>query len=114
MPKVLLIEDDQETASEIVAELTSRGFDVDWAATGIEGLDKARADEADAMVVDPLLPGVDGLTIIEVGRKDKATTPGLVLSPLGAVNNRGPGLRAGAADYLTNPFARADLLQRLK
>ena len=52
MPKVLLIEDDQETAQEIVAELESRGFNVDWAATGVEGLDKARVDQADAMVVE--------------------------------------------------------------
>ena len=58
MPKVLLIEDDQETAREIRAELIERGFDVDWAATGIEGLDKARAGQADAMIVDRLLPGI--------------------------------------------------------
>jgi DNA-binding NtrC family response regulator len=61
MPKVLLIEDDDETAQEITAELVHRGFDVDWAATGIAGLDKARAGEADAIIVDRLLPGVDGL-----------------------------------------------------
>jgi two-component system, OmpR family, response regulator len=63
MPRVLLIEDDHETANEIMAELVGCGFDVDWAATGIEGLDKARAGEADAMIVGRLLPGVDGLTI---------------------------------------------------
>jgi two-component system OmpR family response regulator len=60
MPKVLLIEDDRETAQEIAAELLQRGFDVEWAGTGIEGLDKARAADADAMIVDRLLPGVDG------------------------------------------------------
>jgi two-component system, OmpR family, response regulator len=114
MPKVLLIEDDQETASEIVAELTSRGFDVDWAATGIEGLDKARADEADAMVVDRLLPGVDGLTIIEVVRKEHVTTPVLVLSALGGVDDRVRGLRAGGDDYLTKPFALVELVARLE
>jgi two-component system, OmpR family, response regulator len=63
MPRVLLIEDDHETANEIMAELVGCGFDVDWAATGIGGLDKARAGEADAMIVGRLLPGVDGLTI---------------------------------------------------
>ena len=71
MPRVLLIEDDSETASEIVAELADRGFDVDWASTGIEGLDKARAGKADAMIVDRLLPGIDGLTIIEVVREER-------------------------------------------
>jgi two-component system OmpR family response regulator len=114
MPKVLLIEDDHETASEIVAELQSRGFDVDWAATGIEGLDKARADEADAMVVDRLLPGVDGLTIIEQVRKERITKPVLVLSALGAVDDRVRGLRAGGDDYLTKPFALVELVARLE
>jgi two-component system OmpR family response regulator len=114
MPKVLLIEDDQETANEIVAELESRGFDVDWASTGIEGLDKARADGADAMVVDRLLPGVDGLTIIEVVRKEQVTTPVLVLSALGGVDDRVRGLRAGGDDYLTKPFALVELVARLE
>jgi two-component system OmpR family response regulator len=114
MPRVLLIEDDQETANEIVAELVSRGFEVDWAATGIEGLDKARGDQADAMVVDRLLPGVDGLTIIEVVRRERVTTPVLVLSALGAVDDRVRGLRAGGDDYLTKPFALVELVARIE
>src|ERR1700746_750015 len=69
MSRVLLIEDDAETAREIMAELVDRGFEVDWAATGIEGLDKARTGEADVMIVDRLLPGVDGLTIIELCKR---------------------------------------------
>src|SRR5262245_22956819 len=101
MPKVLLIEDDRETANEIMAELVERGFDVEWAATGIEGLDKARAGKADAMIVDRLLPGVDGLTIIEAVRQEHLRTPVLVLSALGAVDDRVRGLRAGGDDYLT-------------
>src|SRR5438105_1706613 len=75
MPKVLLIEDHNETANQITTELVNRGFDVDWAATGIEGLDKARAAEADVMIVDRLLPGIDGLTIIEVARREHVRTP---------------------------------------
>jgi two-component system OmpR family response regulator len=114
MPKVLLIEDDRETAHEITAELADRGFDVDWAATGIEGLDKARAADADAMIVDRLLPGVDGLTIIEVVRQECVRTPVLVLSALGAVDDRVRGLRAGGDDYLTKPFAIVELVARLE
>jgi two-component system, OmpR family, response regulator len=114
MPKVLLIEDDRETAHEITAELVHRGFDVDWAGTGIEGLDKARAAEADAMIVDRLLPGVDGLTIIEVVRQERVRTPVLVLSALGAVDDRVRGLRAGGDDYLTKPFAIVELVARLE
>jgi len=70
MAKLLLVEDDQETADEIVGELVHRGFEVEWAATGIEGLDKARTREVDAMIVDRLLPGMDGLTIIAALRQE--------------------------------------------
>jgi two-component system, OmpR family, response regulator len=114
MPKLLLIEDDRETASEIVAELVDRGFDIDWAATGIEGLDKARAGRADAMIVDRLLPGMDGLTIIEAVRQERVHTPVLVLSALGAVDDRVRGLRAGGDDYLTKPFAIVELVARIE
>lgn len=114
MPRVLLIEDDRETADEIVAELVERGFDVDWAATGIEGLDKARAGTADAMIVDRLLPGMDGITIIEAVRQERVRTPVLVLSALGAVDERIRGLRAGGDDYLTKPFAIGELIARVE
>jgi two-component system, OmpR family, response regulator len=114
MPKLLLIEDDRETAREIVAELVDRGFDIDWAATGIEGLDKARAGSADAMIVDRLLPGMDGLTIIEAVRQERVHTPVLVLSALGAVDDRVRGLRAGGDDYLTKPFAIVELVARIE
>jgi two-component system, OmpR family, response regulator len=114
MAKVLLIEDDTETAREIMAELVERGFDVDWAATGVEGLDKARAGKADAMIVDRLLPGVDGLTIIEVMRQERVRTPVLVLSALGAVDDRVRGLRAGGDDYLAKPFAIVELVARIE
>jgi len=114
MPKLLLIEDDRETATEIMAELVDRGFDIDWAATGIEGLDKARAGNADAMIVDRLLPGMDGLTIIEAVRQDRVRTPVLVLSALSAVDDRVRGLRAGGDDYLTKPFAIVELVARIE
>jgi two-component system, OmpR family, response regulator len=114
MPRVLLIEDDEETANAIVAELVDRGFEVDWAATGIEGLDKARAADADAMIVDRLLPGIDGLTIIEVMRQERIRIPVLVLSALAAVDDRVRGLRAGGDDYLTKPFAITELVARIE
>ena len=96
MTKVLLIEDDSETAEEITAELSDRGFEVEWSANGIEGLDKARSTHPDAMIVDRLLPGMDGLTVIEALRKEQVRTPVLVLSALGAVDDRVRGLRMGA------------------
>ena len=113
MPRLLLIEDDAETASEIKAELVDRGFEVDWAASGIEGLDKARSVDPDVMIVDRLLPGMDGLTIIEALRKEECKTPVLVLSALGNVDDRVRGLRAGGDDYLTKPFALPELMARI-
>src|SRR5580700_11980043 len=114
MTKVLLIEDDGETAEEISAELTDRGFEVEWSPDGIEGLDKARAMRPDAMIVDRLLPGIDGLTVIDALRKDQVRTPVLVLSALGAVNDRVRGLRMGGDDYLTKPFAVVELVARVE
>jgi two-component system, OmpR family, response regulator len=114
MVKVLLIEDDDETAQEITAELTDRGFAVEWSSNGIDGLDKARALRPDAMIVDRLLPGMDGLTVIEALRKEQVRTPVLVLSALGAVDDRVRGLRMGGDDYLTKPFAIVELIARIE
>jgi two-component system, OmpR family, response regulator len=114
MARLLLIEDDRETADEIRAELGDRGFDVDWAADGIEGLDKARSGEAEAIIVDRLLPGMDGLTIVEALRREGMRRPVLVLSALSAVDDRVRGLRAGGDDYLTKPFATVELVARVE
>ena len=114
MARLLLIEDDQETADEIRAELGERGFDVDWAANGIEGLDKARLGAAEAMIVDRLLPGMDGLTIIEALRRGACARRSLSMSALGAVDDRVRGLRAGGDDYLTKPFAMVELVARIE
>src|SRR5271168_2058978 len=114
MPKVLLIEDDGETAEEISAELIERGFEVEWSHDGIDGLNMARSMRPDAMIVDRLLPGMDGLAIIDTLRKDQVRTPVLVLSALGAVNDRVRGLRMGGDDYLTKPFAVVELVARIE
>ena len=111
MARVLLIEDDKETADEIGAELGDRGFCVDWTSNGVEGLDKARSGEAEAMIIDRLLPGMDGL---EALRREGVRTPVLVLSALGAVDDRVRGLRAGGDDYLTKPFATVELIARIE
>jgi two-component system OmpR family response regulator len=114
MASVLLIEDDEETASEIRAELSDRGYVVEWAADGIKGLDKARSGEAAIVIVDRMLPGMDGLTIVEALRTEGMRTPVLVLSALGAVDDRVRGLRAGGDDYLTKPFATIELIARIE
>lgn len=114
MTQILLIEDDTETADAIVSELTERGFEVRWAPDGIGGLDYARESSPDAMIVDRMLPGMDGLTVIEALRKDEVRTPVLVLSALGAVDDRVRGLRVGGDDYLTKPFALVELVARVE
>jgi two-component system OmpR family response regulator len=114
MTKILLIEDDAETAEEIAAELVERGFEVEWNADGISGLDTARSSRPDAMIVDRMLPGMDGLAIIETLRQQQVRTPVLVLSALGGVDDRVRGLRAGGDDYLTKPFAILELVARIE
>ena len=111
--RVLVIEDDPETAGEIVTELSSQGFQVDWAATGSDGLARASSGVYDVMTVDRLLPEIDGLTIVEHIRRHGIKTPVLVLSALGEVDERVRGLKAGGDDYLTKPFALVELSARL-
>ena len=114
MTRILLIEDDTETAEAIVAELAERSFEVQWASSGVDGLDRARTSHPDAMIVDRMLPGMDGLTVVEVLRNDQIRTPVLVLSALGAVDDRVRGLRMGGDDYLTKPFAIVELVARIE
>ena len=113
MNRILLIEDDTETAEVIVAELTDRGLRGQWAADGLDG-SIGRAGGSGAMIVDRMLPGMDGLTVIEALRKDQVRTPVLVLSALGAVDDRVRGLRMGGDDYLTKPFAIVELVARIE
>jgi two-component system OmpR family response regulator len=114
MAKVLVIEDDDGTAEEIVEALDDRGYALDRAADGTEGLRRARAGGWDVLVVDRMLPGLDGLTVIETLRHEGIKTPVLVLSALNAVNDRIRGLRAGGDDYLAKPFALSELAARLE
>jgi two-component system OmpR family response regulator len=114
MAKILLIEDDNETVDEVAAELTQRGYEVEVATSGIDGLDKARSTKPDMMVVDRMLPGIDGLTVVETLRGEQSRIPTLILSALGAVDDRVRGLRAGGDDYLTKPFAIVELVARIE
>lgn len=113
-PRLLLIEDDDSIAAEVAEELTTRGYDVTRAATGVEGLDHACAGQFDLMIVDRMLPELDGLTVIESVRAQRINIPVLVLSALSAVDDRVSGLKAGGDDYLTKPFAMEELAARLE
>lgn len=112
--RVLVIEDDRETAAYLVKGLREAGHVVDHAANGRDGLFFATGEKYDVMIVDRLLPQVDGLTIITTVRASGNATPALVLSALGEVDDRIRGFRAGGDDYLVKPFSFAELLARLE
>src|ERR1700744_1902145 len=114
MTKILLIEDDQETAAEIISDICQRGFIIDHAADGVNGLELAKTREWDILIVDRMLPGEDGLSIIEALRRAEIRTPALVLSALGGTDDKVRGLRSGGDDYLTKPFALIELSARLE
>jgi two-component system OmpR family response regulator len=111
--KILLIEDDADTSTYVVKELRAQGHEVDHSATGRDGLALACAGGHHLMVIDRMLPGVDGLTIVKKARAAGIRAPVLLLTTLGGINDRVEGLEAGADDYLTKPFALAELLARV-
>jgi two-component system, OmpR family, response regulator len=111
--RILVIEDDPDAARYLVKGLKESGHVVDHAANGKDGLFLAMSESHDVMVVDRMLPEVNGLAIIETIRTAGKKTPVLILSALGEVDERVQGLRAGGDDYLTKPFAFAELLARI-
>jgi two-component system, OmpR family, response regulator len=111
---ILLIEDDTEAAKFLVKGLRESGYSVDHAADGRDGLFRATEGQFDLVVTDRMLPHLDGLTVIQLMRRKGITTPVLVLSALGSVDDRVRGLKAGGDDYLTKPFAFVELLARIE
>jgi two-component system OmpR family response regulator len=112
--RLLLIEDDPQVSSYLTKGLREAGYSVDHADNGSEALFRATSESYDAMIMDRMLPGVDGLTVIRSVRGTGSKTPILVLSALGEVDDRVQGLRAGGDDYLVKPFAFSELLARLE
>lgn len=112
--RILVIEDDTDVARFLVKGLKESGHVVDHADNGRDGLFLATSEPYDAMVVDRLLPGVDGLTIVQTIRAAGNRTPAIFLSALGEVDDRVKGLKAGGDDYLVKPFAFSELLARLE
>ena len=112
-PSILLIEDDEGLAHEVRTELESRAYQVRLIGDGAEALVVAREGNFDLLVVDRMLPGLDGLSLIQQLRDENIRVPVLVMSALSAVDERVRGLKAGGDDYLTKPYAFVELLARI-
>ncbi|MBT8127542.1 MAG: response regulator transcription factor [Gammaproteobacteria bacterium] len=112
--RLLLIEDDLEVAAYLEKGLNESGHTVDAAHDGKNGLALATTEDYDAMIIDRMLPGIDGLKIVKSIRAAGIDTPILILSALGEVDDRVVGLKAGADDYLIKPFAFSELDARLE
>ncbi|GJL82728.1 MAG: DNA-binding response regulator [marine bacterium B5-7] len=110
----MIVEDDRETAEHIKRGLEECGYVADHADNGIDGLNMAMDGSYNVIIVDRMLPGLEGLELIRRLREHEDLTPVLILSALGDVDDRVQGLRAGGDDYLTKPFAFVELLARVE
>ena len=112
--RVLVIEDDRETAQFLQRSLRESGHAADLADDGETGLSMARHGKYDIIIVDRMIPRLDGLSVVQELRGGGMRTPVLILSALGEVDDRVKGLRAGGDDYLTKPYAYTELLARIE
>ena len=110
---ILLVEDEEALASYVVRGLGEHGHDVDHIASGDKGIEAAQEAEYDLLIVDRMLPGLDGLNLVKTLRQQNSRVPVLFLSNLGGLDDRVEGLNAGADDYLPKPFAFSELLARV-
>ena len=112
--QILLIEDDDRVAAHVAKGLRALGHVVDHQANGRDGLYRAAAERFDVIILDRMLPDIDGLTILRTIRATEDQTPVLILSALSEVDERVRGLRAGGDDYLAKPFALSELIARIE
>ncbi len=112
--KILVIEDEKKIANLLQKGLREHGYTVDLSHDGNDGLERASAQPYEAIILDIMLPGRDGLSVLRKLRERKVTTPVMVLTARGEVNERVEGLNAGADDYLAKPFAMDELVARLR
>jgi two-component system OmpR family response regulator len=112
--RVLLVEDDREVNRYISESLTAQGYALTSSGKGDEALALAQSNSYDVMILDRMLPGMDGLTMLRALRDAGNQTPALILSALGDVDDRVEGLKAGGDDYLVKPFALVELLARVE
>ena len=111
--RILVVEDDEAMAHELADSLIAHGYEVDTAFDGIEGLKRGRSRDYAVMTVDRMLPSMDGLAIIQTLRAEGVTTPVMIVTALGEIDERVRGFRAGGDDYIVKPFAFAEILARV-
>ncbi len=111
--KLLFVEDDLVIAHELIVELERASYDVTWEKDGTAGLKQALNGSFEVILIDRMLPGIDGITLLSEIRSRKILTPALILSALGTPKERVEGLRSGSDDYIVKPFDTDELLARL-
>ncbi len=112
--RILVVEDDSEAGAYLVKAFREQGHVADHAADGLEGYAAAAEGRYDVLIIDRMLPKLDGLSLISGLREQKIDTPALILSALGQVDDRVRGLRAGGDDYVSKPYAFSELLARVE
>ena len=112
--KILMIEDDDSVAKSIELSMATAGITCDITETGIEGIELGKTGDYDLVILDLMLPDINGYEVLSSLRTDKITTPVLILSALSTIDEKIKGLGFGADDYLTKPFNNAELLARIK
>jgi two-component system OmpR family response regulator len=112
--RILVVEDDPETAGQLVEQLTTSGYEVDLATNGTEALSRGAACDYAVITMDRMLPDIDGIAVMQQLRNDGVAAPVLIISALGEVDDRVRGLRAGGDDYLVKPFSFIELLARVE
>ncbi len=111
---ILLVEDDDELARSLTARFRENGYEVDHVSDGSAGLDAARRNDYEAIVLDRMLPGLCGLEVVKRLRLESRLTPVIYLTTMGGIDDRVQGLEAGGDDYLVKPFAFVELLARVR
>jgi two-component system, OmpR family, response regulator len=112
--RILVVEDDPETAGQLVEQLTTSGYEVDLATNGTEALSRGASCDYAVITMDRMLPDIDGIAVMQQLRNDGVAAPVLIISALGEVDDRVRGLRAGGDDYLVKPFSFIELLARVE
>lgn len=112
--KILMIEDDRDLAESVRFQLEKEGFETDVCTDGEEGLYYMQEKAHDLVILDRMLPSMDGVSVLKAARKAHVSTPVIMLTALGELNDRLTGLNCGADDYMVKPFAFSELLARLR